>query len=45
MVKETVGQSGSSTAKINTLSAYECDTDIEAINLGNSLAFISKTPV
>ena len=34
-----------STAKINTLSAYECDTDIEAINLGNSLAFISKTPL
>ena len=34
-----------STAKINTLSAYECDTNLEAINLGTSIAFISKTPL
>ena len=32
-------------AKVNTLSDYECDTDIQAINLGTSLAFISKTPL
>jgi len=34
-----------STAKINTLSAYECDSAIPAVNLGSSLAFISKTPL
>ena len=33
------------TAKINTLSAFEADTNIEPINLGTSLAFISKTPL
>ena len=32
-------------AKVNTLSDYECDTNIQAINLGTSLAFISKTPL
>jgi len=34
-----------STAKINTLASYECDTNIEAINLGTSIAFVSKTPL
>ena len=33
------------TAKINTLSAFEADTDIEPVNLGTSLAFVSKTPL
>ena len=33
------------TAKINTLAAYEADTNIEPVNLGTSLAFISKTPL
>ena len=33
------------TAKINTLSGYEADTNIEAVNLGTSLGFISKTPL
>ena len=33
------------TAKINTLSAFEADTNIEPINLGTSLAFVSKTPL
>ena len=33
------------TAKINTLSSYECDTKLEAIQLGTSLALISKTPL
>ena len=32
-------------AKVNTLSDYECDVDIPAINLGTSLAFVSKTPL
>ncbi len=32
-------------AKINTLSDYECDTNLAAINLGTSLAFVSKTPL
>ena len=33
------------TAKINTLSAFEADTNVEPINLGTSLAFVSKTPL
>ncbi len=33
------------TAKINELSSYECDSQVEAVNLGTSLAFISKTPL
>jgi len=33
------------TAKINELSSYECDASVEAVNLGTSLAFISKTPL
>ena len=33
------------TAKINELSSYECDPSVEAVNLGTSLAFISKTPL
>tara|TARA_R100000742_G_C4279504_1_gene104262 strand:+ start:621 stop:5102 length:4482 start_codon:yes stop_codon:yes gene_type:complete len=33
------------TAKVNTLSAYECETDVPAVNLGSSLAFLSKTPL
>lgn len=33
------------TAKINTLSSYECDPNIEAASLGVSLAFVSKTPL
>jgi len=33
------------TAKINGLSAFEADTNIEPINLGTSVAFISKTPL
>ena len=32
-------------AKVNTLSDYECDVNIPAINLGTSLAFVSKTPL
>lgn len=33
------------TAKINTLSKYECDSSIKAVELGTGLAFISKTPL
>ena len=33
------------TAKINTLSAFECDTDISAVDLGSSIAFLSKSPL
>jgi hypothetical protein len=33
------------TTKINELSSYECDSFIEAVNLGTSLAFVSKTPL
>jgi hypothetical protein len=33
------------TAKINTLSAFECDTDISAVDLGSSIAFVSKSPL
>src|SRR5210317_383431 len=33
------------TAKINELSSYECDPSVEAVNLGTSLSFVSKTPL
>ena len=33
------------TAKINELSSYECDPSVEAVNLGTTLAFVSKTPL
>lgn len=33
------------TAKINTLSNYECDPDVEAVGVGTTLAFLSKTPL
>ncbi len=33
------------TAKVNTLSSFECDTHIPAVDLGSSLAFISKSPL
>jgi len=33
------------TAKINELSTYECDPNVEAVNLGTSLSFVSKTPL
>ena len=33
------------TAKVNQLSSYECDDQIEAVSLGTSQAFISKTPL
>lgn len=31
------------TAKINTLSSYECDASVEAVSVGTSTAFLSKT--
>jgi hypothetical protein len=31
------------TAKINTLGRYECDSALDAVSLGTSLAFVSKT--
>ena len=34
-----------STAKINAVSGYESDASIPAVNLGTSIAFISKTPL
>lgn len=33
------------TAKINTLSTYECEADVKAVPLGTTQAFISKTPL
>jgi len=33
------------TAKINELSSYECDPAVDAVGLGLSLGFISKTPL
>jgi len=33
------------TVRITELSSYECDKDVEAVTLGTSLAFISKTPL
>ena len=32
-------------AKVNSLSAYECDANVESVSLGTSQAFISKTPL
>ena len=32
-------------AKVNTLSAYEADAGVESVSLGTSQAFISKTPL
>jgi len=34
---------GPTTAKINTLSNYECDEDLEAVSLGTTISFVSKT--
>ena len=31
------------TAKLNTLGRYECDSNLDAVSLGTSLAFVSKT--
>lgn len=31
------------TAKVNTLSKYECDTTVKSVEMGSGLAFISKT--
>lgn len=33
------------TCKINTLSTYECEADVKAVQLGTTQAFISKTPL
>ena len=33
------------TAKINVLSRYEADTNVEAVSMGTTQAFISKTPL
>jgi hypothetical protein len=33
------------TAKINTLSTYECEAGVKAVPLGTTQAFISKTPL
>ena len=33
------------TVKITELSSYECDPNVEAVTLGTTLAFISKTPL
>ena len=32
-------------AKVNSMSAYECDANVESVSLGTSQAFISKTPL
>ena len=32
-------------AKVNTLSGYEADADVESVSLGTSQAFVSKTPL
>ena len=32
-------------AKVNAMSAYECDANVESVSLGTSQAFISKTPL
>ena len=34
---------GPTTAKINTLSNYECDESLEAVSLGTTISFVSKT--
>ena len=33
------------TAKVNTLSSFECDADVEAESLGTTMAFVAKTPL
>ena len=33
------------TAKVNSMSNYECESDIESVSLGISQAFVSKTPL
>lgn len=33
------------TAKINTLSNYECDAVVSAVGLGTTMAFVTKTPL
>lgn len=33
------------TAKINTLSKYECDVNLRSVEMGSGLAFVSKTPL
>lgn len=33
------------TAKINTMSSYECDSDLEAVSTGISTNFVAKTPL
>lgn len=33
------------TVKITELSSYECDPNVEAVTLGTTLAFVSKTPL
>ena len=33
------------TANINTFSRYECDPSLEAVSLGTTVAFVSKTPL
>ena len=32
-------------AKVNAMSAYECDANVESVSLGTSQAFVSKTPL
>ena len=32
-------------AKVNTMSSYECDANVEAVSLGMAQAFITKTPL
>ena len=34
-----------SSAKVNRLSAYECDAQLDSVSLGTSQAFVSKTPL
>jgi len=34
---------GPTTAKINTLSSFECDENLEAVSMGTTLGFVSKT--
>jgi len=33
------------TAKVNTLSSFECDAEVEAESLGTTMAFVAKTPL
>ena len=34
---------GPTTAKINTLSSFECDENLEAVSMGTTIGFVSKT--